>query len=250
MFKRIMENIASFVTDVVAPRTCPACGRTLLRGERCMCLSCFASLPRTGFSGNASPLRRFVDNGIAEPGFCASWFFYNPTSPSADIIRKAKYADRPALARGLGRMFASELIAAVHDEPEDFDDDAPATMLFSDVDVLLPVPMHWRKLLKRGYNQSRQVALGLADVGKMPVGDNLVAASAHSTQTRKGNAARHENIAGTIILENPHELDGLHIAIVDDIITSGATAAECVRAISTSGARPASIGVISLGLTV
>ena len=69
----------------------------------------------------------------------------------------------------------------------------------------------------------------------MAVADNLVAVRRHATQTRKSRSERGRNLAGTVAVVRPHELDGRHIAVVDDILTTGATLAECVHAISVSG---------------
>ena len=115
-----------------------------------------------------------MDNGSGEPGFCAAWFFYDHTSDFADIIRSAKFDDRPAFARALGRLYARELLSAAHV------DGTPGHL--SDVEILMPVPMHWSKLLGRGYNQSREIALGISEVTGIPVADNLMARKPHRTQ--------------------------------------------------------------------
>ena len=71
---------------------------------------------------------------------------YNRHSPYASLIRDAKYRSMPALAREAGRCFALEM-------------QSDAVAALSDIDVLLPVPVHWTKLLRRGYNQSREAAV-------------------------------------------------------------------------------------------
>lgn len=237
MIREIMARIGRFGADLTALRECAVCGTILERDEAEICLKCLEALPRT--LNHHSPNSRaaeYVSNGVAPQGFVASWFHYDPSTPYSRLILEAKYADRPRLAYELGRIFALELL-----------DDMAA---IGDVDVLLPVPMHWSKRIRRGYNQSEEIARGISATTGIPVGDNLQAVRRHSTQTRKGRDARRANIANTMALKHPHELDGLNIAFVDDIVTSGATTVECVRAVSTSGARPASIGLISLGLTV
>lgn len=238
-----LRRAAGWIADVVAPRRCVVCGRELLPEEDVLCLNCLARMPHTPSSSALAPrLELMVSNGVAPAGFAAAWFDYDPSSPYADLIRLAKYDSRPRQAEHLGRMFG-EMLAA-----------APATgqgrVGFADVDVLLPVPLHWRRRLHRGFNQSEEIARGLAGAGGMAVGDNLVARRPHTSQTRKGGEDRRVNIAGTMAVVNPGELDGLHVAIVDDIVTTGSTVAEAVQAISHSGAKPASIGVIALGVTL
>lgn len=237
MLSRILRLMGAMAADAIAPRLCPCCGVELLAGERALCLDCLSRMPRTAAYGPASPLMQYVSNGIAPEGFTAAWFYYDAHTQWADMIRLAKYADRPSLARELGRQFARELLAAVPD-------------IDRRVDLLLPVPMHWRKRLKRGYNQSVEIALGISSETGIPVGDNLVAERAHSTQTRKSATARRANMAGKLSLADASEIDGLSVAIVDDVVTTGATLAECVRAISVSGALPSAIGALSLGVTI
>lgn len=236
----ILSSLADMASHLLAPRVCPVCGRTLLRGESALCLQCMAKLPRCATDGHTASMARFISNGVAPEGYTAAWFVYNPLSPYASIIRQIKYADRPRLGRELGRIFGREMLASA----------TPGLPWIAGVDVLLPVPSHFLRRMRRGYNQSLEIARGISDATGIPVADNLRARKAHATQTRKNAAERRDNLDGTMVLDSPHELDGLHIAITDDIVTTGATAGECVRAISTSGARPASIGLISLGLTI
>ena len=184
-----------------------------------------------------------VVNGIARPGFTAAWFFYKHTSPFADIVRRAKFSDRPSLARYAGILMARELIV----QEQTGLAAGSGQMPFSAVQLLLPVPMHWSRRLHCGFNQSVEIARGIAEVADIPVVDNLVALKHHPKQRRRRADKRRKNLVDNFAVADPHELDGKHIAIVDDVVTTGATVAECVRAISLSGALPASIGIIALG---
>ena len=220
---------------MLMPRLCPACGHAMLEGEEAMCSACRIALPRLGPADIvAGTLADALSNAPAPPGFTAIWFRYDPTGPFARLVRDAKYADRPALARKLGREFARELISDRGDT-------------LAAVDLLLPVPMHWQKQLRRGYNQSVEIAAGIADVTGIPIGDNLVAVAPHATQTHRSSRARLSNVRGTIACEAPHELHDLDICLVDDIVTTGATIGECIMALRRATAQPASIGAITLG---
>ncbi len=208
-----------------------------------MCPACLMLLPRTGVHlAGGGRLTEYLSNGVAPVGFAAAWFDYNPTAPQAEFIRLGKYGDRPRQARALGRVFATELLADAALAPAGM-----PTVL--DVDLLLPVPLHRRKLLTRGYNQAAEIARGISDVTGIPVGDNLRAVANHSTQTQLSAEARRRNIAGCFAIRYPEELEGLRVAIVDDIVTTGATLSECTLTLSRSGARLATIGAIALGLT-
>ena len=236
----ILSSLADMASHLIAPKLCPVCGRPLMRGETALCLQCLGKLPRCATDGHTASMTTFVSNGVAPAGFTAAWFIYNPLSPFADLIRGIKYGDRPRLGRELGRIFGREMLASA----------SPGLPWIAGVDVLLPVPSHFTKRMRRGFNQSVEIARGISDATGIPVADNLRARKAHYTQTRKSATERRNNLDDTMVLDSPHELDGLHTAIVDDIVTTGATAGECVRAISVSGAHPATIGLISLGLTI
>ena len=155
-------------------------------------------------------------------------------SPYATLIRTAKYYSRPDCGRSLGSMYARELMA---DAPE----------IARHIDVLLPVGMHWLKQLRRGYNQSREIAEGMGSVLGIAVGDNLTAVRGHATQTRRTADERRKNLKGIFAISHPEEIRGLNVAVVDDVITSGTTAAEAARAVLDAGAATASI--FALGLT-
>ena len=86
-----------------------------------------------------------------------AWFRYSRASEYAALIRRAKYGDRPRLARGLGRMMGCELLAAAAAAPS-----GHAAEWLAELDVLLPVPMYWTKRMRRGFNQSEEIARGLA----------------------------------------------------------------------------------------
>lgn len=229
------------LASLIMPRTCSGCGNLLESGP--MCAACLMLLPRTECHlAPANRLREYVSNGVAPVGFTAAWFLYDPSAARAEFIRQAKYGHRPRQARALGRVFAAELLADATRTPA-------GLPTVHDVDLLLPIPIHRRKLLMRGYNQAAEIARGISEATGIPVGDNLRAAANHSTQTLLGAEERRRNIAGCFAVDYPEELEGLRIALVDDIVTTGATLSECTLTLSRSGARPAAIGAISLALT-
>lgn len=234
----IVKTIKMLLDGVISagvPARCLVCGRELTYEERFICLHCLLALPRTRMyyvnGDNSGLLDRLV--GVPMPRHAASWFFYDRDSRYAALIREAKYNDRPGLMRHLGRCFA---------------EDAERSDAFSGVDVLMPVPMYGRKEIRRGFNQSEYVALGVSDVTGIPVGDNLEAVRRHSSQTRRSAAQRRRNIAGSFRVESPQELDGLHVALVDDVITSGATIEECIRTLVAQAPGLSAFSIYSLGL--
>lgn len=229
----LLSLFAYAALDWIFPRTCRVCGCALSYGEDLMCLGCMTNLPRTDLHRiNFNAVHQRIGN-IYPIDIAAGWYYYDKDSPYANLIREAKYGDRPATARKLGRMYGRELADAG----------------FSGcVDVLLPVPLHRDKLLKRGYNQSHEIAAGLAAELGCDVGDNIVAVRNHKSQTRHSGAERYANVLNSFKLKNPHELNDLRIGIVDDIITTGSTIHDCLVTLA-QGCSPKSVSVLSIGVT-
>lgn len=228
-----MAAILHSIFDGIAPRRCVVCGAALTQGEQVMCLKCDLDAPRTMLHRDPdfNEIHKRLGRTAIPINKAMSWLYYYSSSPYADIVRRSKYSDRPALARNAARLYAAEL---------------QASGVLADIDVLLPVPMHWLKRMRRGYNQAEEVARGLGAVAGIPVGDNLVARRGHSTQTHLSQHDRAANLSGRFSVVAPDELAGLNVMVVDDIITTGATMIEAARALASTAV--ASLSLLSLGL--
>lgn len=223
------------LAHTLAPRLCPCCREALLPGEGALCIKCLLNLPRiTHQDLLLTSLPDALANAPAPPGLMTVWFRYRPDEPQAAIVRAAKYHGRPGLARALGREFGRELAANNPNQIER-------------TDLLLPVPMFWLKEWARGYNQSRQIALGISDATGITVADNLHATRPHGTQTHRSRTKRLLNLRDSVCCRYPAELKGLNVCLVDDIVTTGATLSECALAMGRAGAKPATIGALTLG---
>ena len=244
-FVSSLKYLFDSVASLAAVECCTVCGRGLTPDEDAICTHCLLDLPRTDcWNRPYNEIHDLLD-GRARPHFCMAWFRYSRASEYAALIRRAKYGDRPRLARGLGRMMGRELLAAAAAAPS-----RHAAEWLAELDVLLPVPMYWTKRMRRGFNQSEEIARGLAEMLNIPVGDNLVARRGHKTQTRKTFEARLRNVAGTMEVVRGEELAGLGVAVVDDVITSGATMAECVGLLQSAEptTSPKAVNVVALAL--
>lgn len=232
MMRRSFGLMLAAAVDSVFPRTCRVCGCSLSVGEGLLCMGCLADLPRTGLHRLDFNTIHHRIGGTVPIRTAAGWFYYYSDSPYARLIREAKYDDRPSTARRLGEAYAAELA-----------DEGFA----GGFDVLLPVPLHRDRLIRRGYNQSKKIAEGMASVWGCDVGDNLVAIRRHDTQTRRHGYERYENVCGSFALRHPEELEGLNVAVVDDVVTTGSTMLDCINAIAAS-AVPASVSVMTIGV--
>ncbi len=208
---------ASAVLDAVYPRLCEVCGRALVPGEVGMCLECAYNLPRINMHYMPmSPLQeRLLDIHIPLDRV-GSWFWYNTESPYAELIRSGKYRHKPSLIRYLTETYVNEI------RPDGF---------FYGIDVVVPVPMHWAKRHRRGFNQSVVIAQTVSKMTGIPMVEHL-RARRHSSQTRMSQKERRENVRGVYRAVNASSLAGKHVLIVDDILTTGATIHACMAAIA------------------
>lgn len=162
----------------------------------------------------------------------AAMFHYYRDTAYTRLIHVAKYGGRPRVGEALAGKFATEIAG---------------DGFFDGIDIILPVPLHRLKRLRRGYNQTEYIARGLSEVTGIPVSDNIVALRGHGTQTRRGAFERWLNSRNVYGVERPEMLAGKHLLVVDDVITSGSTMLSCCEAIQTA-VHDARISVLSLGL--
>ena len=204
--------------DAVLPAECVVCCRSLVDGERFICLHCDYELPRLtidSFIENEIHYTLATTNPVAK---AAGLFYYHRGSPFTKLIHQAKYNDRPQLARWLGEQLGYEY---------------QSKGLFDEINAFVPVPINWFKEMRRGYNQSYIIAQGLSEVTGIPIIDCLKA-KPHSTQTHKTARRRAQNAKGIYRAKKiyHHELSRYtHLMIVDDVITTGSTVLQCVEAL-------------------
>ena len=219
--------------NLIAPQACAVCGARLAAGEQVLCSVCNLHLPRTFFSANAydNPMaRRFWGRIPVERA--AALFYYEAGSEVSRIIHNLKYYDQPETGFAMGRMAAEEF---------------SADGFFEGIDFIVPVPLARKRLRQRGYNQSLEVAKGVADVTGLRVEPRAVERVAFTdSQTRKSLRQRMENVEGAFRLTGRVDLQGRHVLVVDDIVTSGATVCSCVAPMVEAGG--VKVSVMSLGV--
>ncbi|MDE5790300.1 MAG: ComF family protein [Muribaculaceae bacterium] len=222
------------ILDFIFPRICHVCGVTLSPQERgYVCTPCLAGLPRTLYhrqKGNPMEMR-FA--GLFPFERATGHFFYSSGSEVSQLIQDFKYRHFRGLARFMGETVGRELLS---------------TGFFSDIDVIVPIPMHFLKKAQRGYNQTEEIAIGLSNAVGLPIELSLRARRSHVSQTSLSTQERKENLRDIFALRQHHSLDNKHVLLLDDVCTTGATLAEAVETIhrSCTGTR---ISMLTLGVT-
>ncbi len=143
------------------------------------------------------------------------------------LLHQLKYNNRPDVGQALGRLYGQELRAA---------------QVQNVLDLLLPVPLHRRKLAQRGYNQSDTFAEGLAQALGVEWSATILNRSKFtSTQTRKTRMERFENVSGIFEVTEPERIKGKRIGIVDDVVTTGSTLESAIIELLQNGAKEVSV---------
>lgn len=217
MFKTIRQWLGA-AADMALPRVCPVCGTALDGDERWVCRQCLAALPRTRYEQAQFNAMEQHFAGKVSIERATAYFFYEKGAPHAGILHDIKYRNMPLM----GRWLAARAVADMAD-----------SHFFDGIDAVAAVPLHRSKLAQRGYNQSEYLARGIADAAGLPYVNALKAVRSHATQTRKGALERWQNIQDNYALKARAAagLQGKHILLVDDVVTTGATLIVCATAL-------------------
>lgn len=228
-----MNNWLRDLLNVLLPPVCHACGATLAPHERFACSHCLSQLPRSGYHRRRlNPMEeRFAGQFPFERA--TGHFFYTRDSALSTLIQDMKYRRFPDIGNMLGNLAASELFT---------------TGFFVGIDLIMPVPMHFWKQVKRGYNQTHHIAAGISAATGIPIGFNLKAVRSHKTQTAMTAEQRLVNTTGLFALKHPEELNGKGILLIDDICTTGSTLRSAAEA--TLAANPScKLTLMTIGVT-
>ncbi|MBL7790768.1 MAG: ComF family protein [Saprospiraceae bacterium] len=211
-----MKTPLRFLEEMVGlfyPNLCCACGKNLLIRQHVLCIDCQYRLPKTQFHLQAdNPFaERFWGRLPVHAG--AAMYFFTKGGRVQRLLHALKYGGQQEVGRYLGKIYGLEL---------------KQSPLFCDVELVVPVPLHPRKKRQRGYNQSDCFAEGLSESLGVPwLPDALARRAFTATQTRKSRMERLANVGEAFALHRPERLEGKHILLVDDVMTTGATLEAC-----------------------
>ena len=214
------------VADLLMPRCCLVCGRQLGLHEKHLCLRCSADLPLTYYWEQAhnpmadklnAVLERQRAAGELMPYIsAAALLFYKHDNPYSRIPQALKYGGNVSA----GRFYASRLGAFLAFSPD-----------WASVDCVVPVPLHWVRRWRRGYNQAEVIARALAaSLGARLAPRALRRVRRTRTQTALDASARLQNVK-SVFRVGPLPAGVRHILVVDDTFTTGATLAACCTAL-------------------
>jgi ComF family protein len=197
---------------------CHICGASLTSGEGMLCEDCAKALTKNAYSPKLAPVR--LNERIA---FAASAYPYG--GAAATLAKALKFGSDITAALPL-----AERMAAVY----------AALPPLREAEVCVAVPMHKRRLRQRGYNQAEVLAEAFARMVGLPVETDVLLRVHHKrSQIGQGRVARRRNIAGAFAVNesNVNRIAGRRGLLIDDVLTTGATAEECAAALLSAGAQ-------------
>jgi ComF family protein len=191
------------------PHTCAACGSSNLAPGSGICPQCLANLPVTGYlDAPGNPVEE-IFWGRINLAHAAACCFFTKKSPIQHALHQVKYHFRADAAVQLGQWMGYQLAEIAW---------------FSSVDLVLPMPLHPKRLQERGYNQAELLCRGISQVtGCSHLPNALRRKSATRSQTKQHRHERRENMQGVFGITEPGQLASRHILLIDDVVTTGAT---------------------------
>ncbi len=199
-FRQFWQNMYRHASQVP---TCLFCAEVLAEGY--ICLSCRAKLPTQSPEFLTLCQNRARQNGLV--AFQGLWhlFDYQKQSRVQGILHEIKYKNNPRLAQEMGRWLG-HLLQETNQK----------------WDLLLPVPLHAQKLRQRGYNQSEEIAKGVAEVLAIPLGRDMLQRKTHGeSQTNKNALQRFLHVKNSFACTA--EITAKHVLLIDDVFTTGST---------------------------
>lgn len=214
-----MKKLLNDLLNLLFPRLCVICETPLTDGEEQICLRCLCDLPRTGYDFLKDNPATYLFVGKAHIYRAAAFLHFEKGGHVQQLIHALKYHGNCEIGFRLGRM------AAIHYKQ---------ALLADCPDVLLPVPLHPKKKKHRGYNQSEWIAKGFSSVLNLPIDiDSIRRVKETDTQTNRQAYERWQNVWGIFAVADSKALEGKHILLVDDVVTSGSTIGACAKTLLT-----------------
>ncbi len=224
-----LAALAAPLLDLLYPPSCVGCGGPVAERTARLCSRCLGALPWLGESG-CNRCGSEIDNGgrcllcnqlDGSLAYVSSTVWFAGCVP--ELVHALKYARRQEMACLMAELaMAGGVLGG----------------LLRVTDLILPVPLHWRRKIKRGFNQSELLAAELAGLTSIPlVSSSVIRARATATQTRLNPEQRRSNVAGAFVCRHEEQIQDKTILVVDDVMTTGATLGEVARSLAVAGAR-------------
>ena len=205
------------IKDLIYPPLCAGCGLLRPLDNHIFCLDCLHELPETGF--HTVPKNPFTAHfeGRIKIMSGASFLFFSRGGGTQRLLHQIKYNNQPEVITTIGRWYGKQLLKVD---------------LWKGIEVIIPVPLHWKKQRKRGYNQSAVFGEAIGDVMNIPCLQKALLRVTHDRSlTGMNRMQRVQTIGSSFVVPKPAQVKDKHILLVDDVLTTGATLESCALAL-------------------
>ena len=231
--RKTISHMLHCVADLLIPRFCIVCGERLLLNEKLLCLGCLSDMPKTYFwtlehNEMADRFNSLLQEKLElrspfqfeKYTYAVSLLYYKDGGPFCHIPHEIKYQRNLSAGRYFGNMLGTKI--------------AQSSFL-NDVDTVIPVPLHWKRQWKRGYNQAEVIAIPIAEcLGATVRTDILYRTRQTKTQTKLSIEEKATNVSGAFAVKEgitANQENIRHILLVDDVFTTGSTMMACYEAL-------------------
>lgn len=216
--------------SLLFPHCCVVSNTPLARGEKYISTTYANSLPKYDlYSPNENLERKF--SGLVNAKHMVAYYKFSKKSGVQKILHQIKYKNLPEIGELAGHWFGYALLEAGYQDK---------------FDLLLPIPLHEVKRRKRGYNQSDYIAKGMARALQTKWSGEILQRTINTkTQTKKGRAERFSNTENIYAIHKPERIIDQRILIIDDVITTGATVAQCAHLLLNTGCKEVSVAALA-----
>jgi ComF family protein len=206
-------NLLKPLTDLIYPPLCAGCGLLRPLDNHIFCLDCLHELPETGFHQHARNPFTIHFEGRVQIRTGASFLFFTRGGGTQRLLHQIKYNNQPELITTIGRWYGNQLMKEE---------------LWKGIELIIPVPLHWKKQRKRGYNQSAVFGEAIGDVMNVPCHPRTMLRVTHDRSlTGMNRMQRVQTIGSSFLVPKPKLVLEKHILLVDDVLTTGATLESC-----------------------
>ncbi|MBK8669213.1 MAG: ComF family protein [Saprospiraceae bacterium] len=214
--KQKMSHIKTSMHDLwhtLFPDLCLACLKMPKTRDAYFCIECLHDMPYTDhfIIKDNNVTRHFKGRISLHHG--AALLRYREESIVQNMLHGLKYKKRKEVGEVMGAIAGSKFLDS---------------SIFLRPDIIVPVPVHHKKVLRRGYNQSTIFGYAVSEqIGVPFVEDVLTKVVETKSQTGKSRTARVANVEEVFVLNKPADISGKHVLLVDDVVTTGATIEAC-----------------------
>jgi len=217
--------------ESVYPRVCAACNFPLMIQESVICNACFYRLPKTNFHQETDNALEKIFWGRLPLFHAAAYLYFRKKGKVQHLLHQLKYKGLKEVGFEVGKRYGKILKESAH---------------FQNIDLIIPVPLHPAKLIKRGYNQSEWFGLGLQESWGIPISiTHLTKTENTQTQTKKNRYQRWENVETVFSINKSETLKNKNVLLIDDVITTGSTIESCGSLLVSSGINSLSLACIA-----